>query len=231
MITPEILPTDSPGVTNQLPRTPDTFMSPVSEKQAKPPLPPAFTPARRGQADATTTPAVSQSAGRTLDASEQAALAAAQRIDAQRSAQEQANATQAAPAQAVAPRVVEPQQVAPVAAKPAAGDTPTFPTKSAEKSWKQQQKDEAKRLEIERKQSEKLAKEQAKRDAQAAKDKAKADKIAAEEEKKKEAEEKKQAKRQAALLEERQQEIDAASERLRASEAAYQAELAKRSSR
>src|SRR6185312_6857855 len=123
--------------------------SPVSEKQAKPPLPPAFTPARRGQADATTTPAASQAAGRTLDPSEQAALAAAQRIDAQRAAQEQAN--QAAAAQATSPRATEQEQVAPVAAKPVGGTTPTFATKSAEKSWKQQQKDEAKRLEVERK--------------------------------------------------------------------------------
>ena len=89
----------------------------------------------------------------------------------------------------------------------------------------------AKRLEAEHKLAEKLAKEQAKRDAQAAKEKAEADKAAAEEAKKREAEEKKQAKRQAALLGERQQQIDDASERLRASEAAYQAELAKRSSR
>ena len=53
MITPEILPNDSPGVTDRLPRTPDTFMPPVSEKQLKQPLPPAFTPAR-SQANVTT---------------------------------------------------------------------------------------------------------------------------------------------------------------------------------
>jgi pilus assembly protein CpaC len=44
MITPEILATDSYGVTNQLPRTPDTFMPPVPDRQLKQPLPPAFTP-------------------------------------------------------------------------------------------------------------------------------------------------------------------------------------------
>ncbi|HEY9465889.1 MAG TPA: type II and III secretion system protein family protein, partial [Vicinamibacterales bacterium] len=53
MITPEILSTDSPGVTDKLPRTPDTFMSPLSDKQLKDPLPPAFTPARK-QATVTT---------------------------------------------------------------------------------------------------------------------------------------------------------------------------------
>ena len=239
MITPVILPTDSPGVTDKLPRTPDTFMSPLSDKQLKQPLPPAFTPARSqmtvttpaalAQVDATA-PAVAPAAGRTLDASEQAAMAAAQRqIEAQRAAQEQANATQANTGQAAAQRAEQERaaqaQAAAAAAKPADGAPKT------DKNWKQQQKEEAKRLEADHKLAEKQAKEQAKRDAQAAKEKAKADKVAEEEAKKKEAEEKKQAKRQAALLGERQQQIDDASERLRASEVAYQAELAKRSSR
>jgi pilus assembly protein CpaC len=239
MITPVILPTDSPGVTDKLPRTPDTFMSPLSDKQLKQPLPPAFTPARSqmtvttpaalAQADAPA-PAVAPAAGRTLDASEQAAMAAAQRqIEAQRAAQEQANAAQANTGQAAAQRAEQERaaqaQAAAAAAKPADGAQKT------DKNWKQQQKEEAKRLEADHKLAEKQAKEQAKRDAQAAKEKAKADKVAAEEAKKREAEEKKQAKRQAALLGERQQQIDDASERLRASEAAYQAELAKRSSR
>jgi pilus assembly protein CpaC len=251
MITPEILPTDSPGVTDRLPRTPDTFMSPLSDKQLKAPLPPAFTPARsqatvttpaaRSQADATTTPppVVAPAAGRTLDASERAAMAAAQRqIDAQRSAAEQQRAAQDAAAQAAAAQQRAAQEQAEAAAraaaaKPAATDSQPHVTdqKRGDKVWREQQKEEAKRLEAERKLAEKQAKEQAKRDAIAAKEKAKADKLAEEEAKKKEAEEKKQAKRQAALLGERQQEIDAASERLRASEAAYQAELAKRSSR
>jgi len=213
MITPEILAPDSPGVTDKLPRTPDTFMSPLSDKQLKDPLPPAFTPARK-QATVTTPPAAAPTtAGRPLDASEQAALAAAQRID----AQQRAAAEAAAPAPAPAPANVE-------------APRPVEPPKT-EKQMKEEAKREAEALRKERELAEKLAKEQAKRDAAAAKEKAKADKLAAEEAKKKEAEEKKQAKRQAALLEERQQQIDAASERLRASESAYQADLAKRSSR
>ena len=220
MITPEILASDSFGVTNQLPRTPETFMPPVSEKQAKPPMPPAFTPAARSQADGKTAPVVSPT-GRTLDASEQAALAAAQRIDAQqRAAAEQAAATpQAGTNAAAAPQTV-------VETEPLPADQ-----KHLEKQEKEEAKREAEALKKERKLAEKLAKEQAKRDAEAARQKAKADK---EDAKKREVEEKKQAeeaKRQAGLLQERQQEIDAAAERLRASEAAYQAELAKRSSR
>jgi Flp pilus assembly secretin CpaC len=228
MITPEILANDSPGVTNTLPRTPETFLPPVSEKQAKPPLPPAFTPARqqltptspaaRGQADATTTP-VGAPTGKTLDASEQAALAAAQRID----AQQRATAEQAAAAQRAAEQQKQADAQA-AAAKPAA-------VPLSAKEMKEQAKREAEALKKEQKLAEKLAKEQAKRDAEEAKRKAKADK---EDAKKREAEEKKQAeeaKRQASLLQLRQQEIDAASDRLRASEAAYQTELAKRSSR
>jgi pilus assembly protein CpaC len=249
MITPEILSPDSTGVTNTLPRTPDTFMPPVTERQAKPPLPPAFTPAARSQADATApAPAVApKDAGRTLDASERAAMAAAQKqIDAQRAAQEQANAAQAAAAQ----RTAEQQRLAQEQAAPARQpevDVQKHSTdqKSLEKAMKEQARRDAKalkeqtrRLDAERKQAEKLAKEQAeaqaKADKQAAKDKAKSDKQADEDAKKKDAEDKLQAgeaKRQAALLQERQDEIDAAAERLRASEAAYQAELAKRSSR
>ena len=219
MITPEILSTDSPGVTDKLPRTPDTFMSPLSDKQLKDPLPPAFTPARK-QATVTTPPAAAPTtAARTLDPSEQAALAAAQRIDAQQRAAAEAAAAQAAatvPTEAAAPATVVQQP----AEQP-----------RTEKQMKEEAKREAEALRKERELAEKLAKEQAKRDAAAAKEKAKADKLAAEEAKKKETEEKKQAKRQAALLEERQQQIDAASERLRASETAYQSELAKQSSR
>ena len=47
MITPEILATDSVGVTNALPRTPDSFMEPLPEPKTKAPLQPAFTPDRR----------------------------------------------------------------------------------------------------------------------------------------------------------------------------------------
>jgi pilus assembly protein CpaC len=248
MITPEILATDSFGVTNQLPRTPDTFMPPVSEKQAKPALPPAFTPAARSRVDAT--PAVAPAdAGRTLDASERAAMAAAQKqIEAQQAAAAQAVAAQRAQQQAEAAAQAAAAEQAAAAAAPkvdADKDRHSVDQKRLDKAMKEQakrdaeaaekaQKEQARRAEDERKLAEKLAKAQAKAAKQAAKEKAKADKQAAEDAKKKEAEEKKQAeeaKRQSALLEQRQMEIDAAAERLRVSEAAYQAELAKRSSR
>jgi hypothetical protein len=47
MITPEILPTESAGVTAGLPRTPETFMPALPERQTNAPPAPAFTPERR----------------------------------------------------------------------------------------------------------------------------------------------------------------------------------------
>ena len=242
MITPEILQSDSVGVTNTLPRTPETFMPPVTEKQATPPLPPAFGPQSRSQADVVPVPAPAlKEAGRTLDASERAALAAAQQIEAQqRAAAEQQRLLAEQPGATQQQVEGAPAKQAEVEVQQHSVEQKRFDTmmreqgkldaEQAERDAEQAEKTQKE----ERKQLEKLAKEQAKRDAQAAKEKAKADKAAAEEAKKREAEEKKQAeeaKRQAALLQERQQEIDAAAERLRATEAAYQAELAKRSSR
>jgi pilus assembly protein CpaC len=52
MITPEILPTESAGVTASLPRTPDTFLPALPEAQTKAPLVPAFTPERRSSVSA-----------------------------------------------------------------------------------------------------------------------------------------------------------------------------------
>src|SRR5437667_3656382 len=48
MITPQILPRNSFGVTSSLPRTPEPFLPPISDKKSIEPLPPAFEPGRRG---------------------------------------------------------------------------------------------------------------------------------------------------------------------------------------
>jgi pilus assembly protein CpaC len=48
MITPQILPRNSPGVTTRLPSTPEPFLAPLPAKKLVDPLPPAFTPARSG---------------------------------------------------------------------------------------------------------------------------------------------------------------------------------------
>lgn len=48
MITPQILPRNSPGVTASLPRTPEPFLPPPAARKTVEPLPPAFSPARSG---------------------------------------------------------------------------------------------------------------------------------------------------------------------------------------
>src|SRR5439155_3203583 len=48
MITPQILPRNSYGVSSSLPRTPEPFLPPISDKKSIEPLPPAFEPGRRG---------------------------------------------------------------------------------------------------------------------------------------------------------------------------------------
>jgi pilus assembly protein CpaC len=50
MITPQILPRTSSGVTSTLPGTPEPFLEPIPAKKLVEPLPPAFTPARSGLA-------------------------------------------------------------------------------------------------------------------------------------------------------------------------------------
>jgi pilus assembly protein CpaC len=50
MITPQILPRTSSGVTSTLPGTPEPFLAPIPAKKLVEPLPPAFTPARSGLA-------------------------------------------------------------------------------------------------------------------------------------------------------------------------------------
>src|SRR6266508_4926792 len=48
MITPHILPKNSPGVTSTLPRTPEKYMAPLPPKALHDVPPPAFPPARGG---------------------------------------------------------------------------------------------------------------------------------------------------------------------------------------
>jgi pilus assembly protein CpaC len=48
MITPQILPRTSKGVTGSLPRTPEQFLPPMPDRKLIQPLPPAFTPSRQG---------------------------------------------------------------------------------------------------------------------------------------------------------------------------------------
>jgi pilus assembly protein CpaC len=248
MITPEILPPDSPGVTPTLPRMPETFLAPVSDKQLKPTPPPAFTTRPRSQADNANGTAPAAPVVVERSAIDRAQDQARQQLEREEQARTAAAAVAVASQPVEAPRAAaKPEDVRRAAEKQAQAEAKQHAVeqkrmdamqreqakKDAEAAAKAQ-KEEARKAEADRKQAEKLAQEQARQDAVAAKQKAKADKQAAEAAKKKDAEAKRngqEPKGQAEVLQERQRAIDAATERLRASEAEYQAELAKRSSR
>jgi pilus assembly protein CpaC len=258
MITPEILPADSPGVTRNLPRYPETFMPPVSDQQMKPPPPPAFPPSARSTG-AVATPAPGQTAA-APSVDERNAIERAQDRAAQSQGVAAAQAHSLAPAPAETPQALPPQpeRVSMTPKERAdehweAGLREEGRSKEQKKLAKEQkrldalmkeqakreaeaaekaQKEEARRAEAEQKLAEKQAKEQAKRDAEAAKAQERAGKEKARADRQASTDTRKaeeDAQRQAAAQAEQQRALDAAAARLKQAEADYQAELARRS--
>ena len=226
MITPQILERGSRGVTPTLPRTLEPFLPQLPDKKTIEPPPPAFRPQPSGgEAHAVTPPAPASLPAPQPIAPASPATAAAALSALTPSGPRIADPVTAAPA----PLIVLP---APAAPRPlAAQDQKVLDRARRQEAEKAREKAvadqranaaEAKReteqavLEErkaakERAQQEKLAREQAKRDAEEAK----------------RAEE--TARRQAEIDRRQQKVIDAASEKLKAAETAYQAELAKKS--
>jgi pilus assembly protein CpaC len=176
MITPEILPTSSPGVTPNLPKFGDTFLPPIADKQVKPAPAPAFTGAStRSQVDATpATPVDTRTA--------------IERAQDQARAQHADDNQVSAPSQ---PQLSDKQQRALAKQAEAEAKKHAAEQKRLEAVMTEQAKRDAanaakaqreadKRAEEDRKNAEKLAREQAKRDAKLAREQAKADKEAAE---------------------------------------------------
>src|SRR5688500_18723598 len=190
MITPILLGEGSTGVTNQLPRLKDPFLSPLQDRESIAPPPPAFgqsslapLPAT-GIAGLTEAPKASAQAGTpapVLVDSSTPALTPAERRAAERAAKAEAEREE-----------TEARALAKVAAE---------------------EKKQQDRL---AKAAEQAAKEQDKRDAEEGPRKDEAEKKAAE-----------QAAKQAAIDKKKQAELDEAAAKVRAAEAAYQAELAK----
>ncbi|HEU4689223.1 MAG TPA: hypothetical protein VFS23_12705, partial [Vicinamibacterales bacterium] len=204
MITPEILPSNSPGVTPSLPQYPDTFLPPLSElKNTRPAPAPAFTERSRAQA---TTPAGTPVAdNRTeIEKAQDRAIAAMDRQQNQQPVAAPAVAPQAAQSKAV----VEPQAVAPQPAPQPVAMTaaPQVPAPASEttkhvaaevmemtkeqrelmkaaqeqaardaKAAEKARKEEEKRAAKAQAEADKLAREQARRDAEAAQKQAKRD--------------------------------------------------------
>ena len=157
MITPEILPNDSVGVTNVLPRTPDSFLAPLPEPKTKAPLPAAFTPDRRSTVSVpvpSKASQIEQKDQREKAEAERDRLAAEARAtaDAERERQEQEASASAAAA-----------RLAIDEAKKAEAD---------EKVASKRQKEEQKRLEKEAKEREKKEREAASRAAKSGSPKA-----------------------------------------------------------
>jgi pilus assembly protein CpaC len=183
MITPQILPRTSVGVTGNLPRTPEQFLPPMPDRKLIQPLPPAFTPSRPGftssgsgaAAGAQTSPAANSS----TTSAEEAATA-----DAVKAAIAAAAANTAPVAAVPAPVAVAPGPAAAASAPMTASDK-----KAQEKAQKQAKADQEKQAKLDKENQErqaklakaqekadqerqaqmaKIAREQAKRDADAA---------------------------------------------------------------
>jgi pilus assembly protein CpaC len=217
MITPEILPANSPGVTRSLPRFPETFMPPVSDKQLKPPPPPAFPPSARSQAEA---PA--STAGTQVASTAPVAPVADDRTEIERAQDRAAQAFAQPPAPVAVQNLPPPQERRPE----------MTPKQVADEHWEAGLRDEGhskeqKKAAAEQKRLDKVMREQAKRDAEAAK---KAQKEAAKRDaaaqKLAEKQAREQAKRDAAAAKERAKAEKAAAERLKA-QTEYQAQLAR----
>jgi len=233
MITPEILPNNSPGVTNQLPRMPEKYLDPIDQKKSVPAPAPAF----RSQADASpVAPAAVPAAAPANDPA--AAAARVQALGPSKTIQQTASAPVAA-----APGTAQPQAQPSMTSQQVQTQQMLDADKKAlEKAQAQDHareeavkaadgKERAKQLDEDRKLQEKAAKEQAKKDAEAAKvasaaakRQAEIDKAANEAAAKRAAE---QAKKQAEIDKKSSKSVNDAEAKLKAAQAAYEAEVAK----
>ena len=227
MITPEIVPNGSSGVTSTLPRLVEPFMPPPPRTIDPPP--PAFRPAGSGADQAAAAPGVAMpapasavpmpaAAPPTLTTQEGQVLL---RQHAQETAKPDAKEL-AADAKRQAKVAEEERRRSEQVRKEADEQT----KRDAEAAREQAKRDEQAARE-QAKRNEQAAREQLRRDMEAAKQQAEIDKAAKEAAAKRAAE---QAKKQSEIDKREQKLLDDAQARLKAAEAAYQAELAKRNS-
>jgi len=220
MITPEILPKNSFGVTNTLPRLPESYLPPLPTKKTVEPPPPAFT--KVGDFEGNAAPAAAPVAGPTPATPAPSPRDAAAAVSALTPiARPVVNADAAAPSAAAQ---------TPIPARPlTSGDK-----KALERSHKDEErlkaeaaKEAMKQAEIERqakKATDEREAKQAREDAKKAQEQAKRDAAAAKVAAKQAAE---QAKRQAEIDKKQQKAVAEAEAKLKAAEKEYQAELAK----
>jgi pilus assembly protein CpaC len=201
MITPQILPRTSSGVTSTLPGTPEPFLAPIPAKKLVEPLPPAFTPARSGL---TGTGAMRPSDGMPGSA-----------------------ASAPAPIPEAAPKADAPK----VDSTPKADSTPAAADAAKPLSAKDQKKlDEAnqKKAKADQEAQAKAARDQAKHDAEAAKVAAEQAKRQAKIDAEAGRTAAERAKRQAEAEKSHQKAIDEAAAKAKEADAKYQAEVARK---
>jgi pilus assembly protein CpaC len=208
MITPQILPRNSSGVTSTLPRTPESYMPALPPKALRDQPPPAFPPARgsdRPSAPAELPPAAAgQSSSTPAQVTEPVATVAP-------------GGAASGPVIADEKKALERAQQAHAQASEARAKTQAVDPKAQAKQYEAA----GKMYRAEQERQAKVAREQAKRDAKAAE--------AAAEQAKKQAEiDAAEAKRQAELDKARRKTVDEALMKAKAAEAKYQAELAKK---
>jgi pilus assembly protein CpaC len=233
MITPEILPSNSPGVAAQLPRMNEKYLEPPAEKKLVEPPPPAFLPAPRPSGSSSAQPVpvpAPATAARAPEGTDPAKAAAA--VQALTPGVKRINEAEIAPAPAPAN-----------ANEVAASEVSRPLTKEEKKAIEHARAQEYEAHQAEMKRLEKQAAEEKRRqERQAAEDRRKAEEQQKAEQEAQERAAREQAKRdaeaakQAAEVAERQAERDRKQEKARAEAAAkvkaaedeYQAELAKR---
>jgi len=243
MITPEILSRNSPGLTTEMPRTPEQYLPALPDKKTHEVPPPAFEGTKRmGEAAPIARPVATPAPLPSTDPAAAAAAMSALNPTARPVTNASAPTTTAAgvvPSKPIVP--VQPQAAAPAAkpldavqAKPV--ETTAAParplTKKEQEMFARARKEEAERDAA----AQRLKAEQDKRDAKIAAQKAEEDrkkaKVEAEHQAKLAKEQaerdREQAKKQAEIDKKQQKLVDEAAAKLKAAQDAYQAELAKK---
>jgi pilus assembly protein CpaC len=237
MITPEILPKNSPGVTTELPRGSEKFLAPIPEKQQKPLPPPAFTSEPK-PSDEDLAAARQVHAPKPVPAPAKAAPAdAAAAVSALTPAARPVTHAEPAPSAPSSPAATPASEPKPMSAQDQ--DTLSRSHKQEVEQQQEQKKiqerlekraakereEQAKKDKEEQQKQAKAAKIQAEKDAKAAKIQAEKDAKAAKEQAERDRED---AKKKAEVEQKQQKAITEAAAKLKAAQDAYQAELSKK---
>ena len=226
IITPQILPTNSPGVTTELPRIPEPFLPRLQNDETLPPPAPAFAePGAPGAAvmpmpfpppAVAKSPAPAVAAPRGMAADERKAMEQARREE--RAAAERAQKEERVRAEA--DKRAKAEQARALAKKAEENRRAAKVEQEQRKVEQEQRKVEEERRKVEEARQQKLARETAQREAEAARREAEAARRAAEE-----------ARRQAEADRKRQAAIDAAAAKLKAAQDEYRAQVGQQGTR